>query len=93
MDKTKALSLGSSNNLNMDHYGIENVKDTINVLGINIGKNPQLKISDTFNERNKKSKTLLNMYVGSKNISIKGKITLLRTTTIMIIIIIILFLI
>ena len=78
MDKTKALLLGSYNNLNIDQYGIANVKDTIKVLGINIGKNPQLIISDTFNERIKKLKTLLNMW-RARNISIKGKITLLRT--------------
>ena len=52
--------------------------DPIKVLGINIGKNPQMIISDTFNERIKKLKTLLNMW-RARNISIKEKITLLRT--------------
>ena len=76
--KTECILLGSTNNINITQYGIKTVEHTIKSLGIIIDKNVDNMTAINFNEKINKLKNLLNMWK-SRQLSIKGKITILRS--------------
>jgi len=76
-EKTEAIQLGQSNMDNKNKFDIKYVNGPVKVLGIWVGKDPQEVIIKNFEHKIKKLKKLVNMWK-SRNLSIKGKITLLR---------------
>ena len=70
--------LGNKVNDNLDEFGIKIVQDTIKSLGIIIGKDIENATKQNFNNKITKIKNLLNMWK-CRNLSIKGKITVLRS--------------
>ena len=76
-DKTKAILLGNSN-FNLKQYGIAIVKDNIKTLGIKINKDLSDIENINFDEKLIQIKNVLNMWK-SRQISIKGRITVLRS--------------
>ena len=74
--KTEAFRLGASNNISIANTGIKTVEKTKS-LGIILTKNTNDLIQLNFEERVKKIKNVINMWKG-RNLTIKGKITLLR---------------
>ena len=68
---------GSKDIYDITRRGIKFVKGPVKVLGIWVGKNQQEIISKNFESRIQKLKNLINMWK-CRNLSIKGKITLLR---------------
>ena len=77
-DKTEAIALGSKDIYDITRRGIKFVKGPVKVLGIWVGKNQEEVICKNFENKMQKLKNLINMWK-SRNLSIKGKITLLRT--------------
>ena len=77
-EKTEGILLGQNNNNDLSKYGIKIVKDTVRSLGILVGKDTNNIIEANFNLKIKKIKNLLNMWKG-RNLTIKGKITILRS--------------
>jgi hypothetical protein len=77
-EKTHAIILGSQNGINVKDLGIKIVTDSIKTLGIHVSKNEDVTIFKTLNEKVTKIKNLLNMW-RARNLSIKGKITILRS--------------
>ena len=76
--KTEGILLGLNNNANLSQFGIKTVKHTIKSLGIIIDKDLDNMININFKEKISKLKNLLNMWK-SRLLSIKGKITILRS--------------
>ena len=76
-DKTEAMVLGNSN-LNLVKYGITVTKKQVKSLGIIIQKDLTDLESINFEEKILKVKNILNMWK-SRKLSIKGKITVLRS--------------
>ena len=77
-EKTHAIMLGSVNDINVKNLGIKIVTESIKTLGIYVGKNEDITLLKTLNEKVSKVKNLLNMWK-ARNLSIKGKITILRS--------------
>ena len=76
-DKTEAINLGRRDIDNKYENGIRYVKGPVKILGIWIGKDFEEMIEKNFENKVKKLTHLINMWK-SRNLSIKGKITLLR---------------
>ena len=76
-EKTEALLLGNSN-LNLNQYGISVQKGNLTILGIKINKNLSAIGNINFDENLIPIKNVLNMWKG-RQLSIKGKITVLRS--------------
>ena len=83
--KTEGILIGFKNNANISQFGIKTVKHTIKSLGIIIDKDLDNMTSINFKEKISKLKNLLNMWK-SRQLSIKGKITILRSQALPIII-------
>jgi hypothetical protein len=79
LNKTKpeVLRLGACNNISLSNLGMKEVNQTKS-LGIIITKNVKSTIAINFNDRIKKIRNLLNMWQ-CRGLSIKGKITLLKS--------------
>ena len=77
-EKTYALPLGKINNMDMKKFKFKMVEKHTKVLGIYIGKDELSSTSATLNDKLINLRNLLNMWK-MRNLSIKGKITLLRT--------------
>ena len=77
-DKTEVLPLGLHNYPNLDSFGLKEVTENVKSLGIILSKNTKNIVSNNFSEKIMKLKNLLNMWK-SRQLSIKGKITLLRS--------------
>ena len=77
-DKTEAILLGKKTLKVNDKMGLNWVKGPIKVTGIWVGHNIAELSQNSINEKIQKIKTLLNLWK-SRNLSIKGKITILRT--------------
>ena len=77
-EKTHAIILGLENTINVKELGIKIVSDSIKTLGIHVSKNEDVTLLKTLNEKVTKVKNLLNMWQ-ARNLSIKGKITILRS--------------
>ena len=78
--KTEILKLGASNNIDVSKTGIKEIESTRS-LGIIITKNPKNTRNINLNERIKKIENLLQMW-SARSLSIKGKITLLKSKVI-----------
>jgi len=76
--KTKVIPLGLSNSIDLKRLGLEIVNDPIKVLGIWVCKDTQQMIDKNVSERLLKLRNLLNMWK-SRDLTIKGKITILRS--------------
>ena len=76
-DKTEIIKLGQDDHELKVKFGIKWVKAPVKVLGIWVGKNHQEVINKNFENKISKLQRLINMWK-SRNLSIKGKITLLR---------------
>ena len=76
--KTEAIVLGHGNDIDLNIYGINTVKTTIKSLGIIIGKDLNRISENNFKDKIIKIKNLLNMWKG-RQLSIKGKITIIRS--------------
>lgn len=63
---------------NLDSFGLKEVTENVKSLGILLSKNTKNIVSNNFSEKVMKLKNLLNMWK-SRQLSIKGKITLLRS--------------
>ena len=83
-DKTEAILLGQSNDINLTEYGIKPVNTSIKSLGIIIKKDVSLTADLNLNDRIIKMKNLLNMWK-CRQLSVKGKITILRSQSLPII--------
>ena len=77
-DKTEAFQLGLKSQLIKAKFGLKWVNGPIKVTGIWVGNNIQSLSVDAIKEKIQKLKVLLNMWK-MRNLSIKGKITLLRS--------------
>ena len=78
MDKTEGIVLGRTVFDQTYKHGIKWVKGPVKVLGIWVGKDTNEVIDKNFDLKVEKLKVLLNMWK-QRNLSIKGKITLLRS--------------
>ena len=76
--KTEAIVLGQGNDIDLNIYGINTVKSTIKSLGIIIGKDLKKISEHNFKDKIIKIKNLLNMWK-CRQLSIKGKITIIRS--------------
>jgi hypothetical protein len=74
--KTEAIPLGAYNNISLANTGIKSVEQTKS-LGILISKQVNSIVETNFDEKHRKITTILNMWKG-RNITIKGKITILK---------------
>ena len=77
-DKTEAIKLGISSNTDKKTYGLKWVPGPVKVLGIWVGKDQQQIRSKNFDIKLDKLKRKINMWK-PRNLSIKGKITVLRS--------------
>ena len=77
-DKSEAIILGLNNNIDLTNYGITSVQTSIKSLGIIIKKDVNNIAELNFNDRLIKVRNLLNMWK-CRQLSIKGKITILRS--------------
>lgn len=77
-DKTEAIQLGINTNTIKSKFGIKWVEGPIKILGIWVGKNLHDVEAKNIHEKIKKVETVLNMWK-SRTLSIKGKITLLKS--------------
>ena len=81
-EKTEAIQLGiMANNQPKSNLGIKWIDQPTKVLGIWVCRDPDVTINKNVSEKMQKVKCILNMYKG-RNISIKGKITVLRSLVI-----------
>lgn len=78
------MPLGQTNSINLEKLGVKKVKNNIKSLGIILSKSMKSIIEENFSSKIKKLKSILNMWK-SRNLSIKGKITILRSQAIPII--------
>ena len=77
-DKTEAFQLGINTHAIKDKFGLKWVNGPIKVTGIWVGKNIKSLSVSAIEEKIQKLKVLLNMWK-MRNLTIKGKITLLRS--------------
>lgn len=77
-EKTEAVQLGLINNGNLKGHGIKWVDKNIKTLGVWVGKNTGDLQTTNLDEKVQKIKNLLNMWK-SRNLTIKGKVTILNT--------------
>ena len=77
-DKTHGMLLGQRNNMKLTKYGINISTTAIKTLGIYVSNNEHDTMTITLNEKVTKIKSLLQMWKG-RSLSIKGKITILRS--------------
>ena len=77
-DKTEAFQLGINSHTIQAKYGLKWVNGPIKVTGIWVGKNMQSLSVDSIEEKIQKLKILLNMW-HMRMLSMKGKITLVRS--------------
>ena len=79
-EKTEAIQLGlMQQNLQDNRIGIKWIVDSTKALGVWVGRDVNLAVAKNLDEKLTKVKNLLNMYK-SRTITIKGKITVLRST-------------
>ena len=77
-DKTEAFLLGQNNNICLKQFGIKIIENQFKSLGIVLSKNPKAIVQYNFDNKILKVRNLLNMWK-SRQLSIKGKITLLQS--------------
>ena len=77
-DKTEAVFLGLSTKKISDNYGIKWVRGPIKVLGIWVGDDREVLYEKNIINKIQKVKSLLGIW-NSRNLSIKGKITVLKS--------------